>query len=170
MKKALRFYLNPLYWPIWLLIGLLWLITRLPYKIQLGCGKRIGSLLYYLPSKLRFITEINIKLCFSELSGEQQKKLIKNNFNNLGIGLLETAMAWWLPDQKLKHLLHIQGVEHGEQALARNKGLILLSPHFTSLEMIGRLIATQYAFTALYRPHKKEFINFMLERFRRRQR
>lgn len=130
----------------------------------------MGRLLYCFPSKIRFITKTNIKLCFPELSADKQKKLIKKNFENLGTGILETAMAWWLPDQKLEHLLHIKGLEHGEQALAQGKGVILLSPHFACLEMLGRLIAMKYAFTAMYRPHKKKFINFMLESFRSRQR
>lgn len=170
MKNEFGFYLNPLYWPIWLIIGLLWLSTRLPYKTQLGCGKLLGSFLYCLPGKLRSTTEINIHLCFPELSPEKRKKLVKSNFENLGVGLLETAMAWWLPDQKLDRMLHLHGLEHGQKALARGKGVILLSPHFACLEMVGRLIATQYAFTAMYRPHKKRFINFLLVNFRRRQR
>jgi Kdo2-lipid IVA lauroyltransferase/acyltransferase len=165
----LSFYLNPLYWPLWFLIGILWSIARLPYAIQLKLGCWLGRLIYCLPTKVKLITETNIKLCFPELSIQEQRALIKNNFENLGIGLLETGMAWWLPNQKLKPLLHIQGIEHAEKALSKGKGIILLSPHFTCLEMIGRLIAMHYAFTALYRPHKKKFIAFLLERFRGKQ-
>lgn len=168
--NKLRFFINPLYWPIWFLVGLLRLGSSLPYKTQISLGTLLGRLLSYFPSKIKSITQINIKLCFPELSAEKQSQLIKNNFENLGIGLLETAMAWWLPDHKIEAMLHIQGVEHGEQALARGKGLILLSPHFVCLEMIGRLIAMKYAFSAMYRPHKKQFVNFLLERFRSKQR
>lgn len=169
MKTNLPFYLNPLYWPIWLLIGIIWCITHLPYLTQLKLGSLLGDLMYRSSSKIKAITETNIRLCFPDLSPVEQEKLIRKNFENLGIGLLETAMAWWLPDKKLKPLLHIKGIEHAEQALAKGKGLILLSPHFTCLEMIGRLIAMHYAFTALYRPHKKKFINFLLEKFRGKQ-
>jgi KDO2-lipid IV(A) lauroyltransferase len=169
MKSTVKFFLNPLYWPIWLIISLLWLITRLPYTVQLQGGRLLGKLLYCLPSKIKKITAINIKLCFPELPAAKQKKMIQQNFENLGIGILETAMAWWLPDHKLQHALHLKGSEHREQALARGKGLILVSPHFTCLEMIGRLIAMKYTFTALYRPHKKKFVAYLLEQFRRKQ-
>lgn len=169
MKRNITFFINPLYWPIWLIIGLLWLATRMPFKAQLYCGKYVGKLLYCFPGKIKFITTLNIQLCFPELSVAEQNKLIKNNFENLGRALFETAMAWWLPDDKLQQLLHIRGIEHGDQALAQGKGIILLSPHFACLEMIGRLIAMKYAFTAMYKPHKKQFIAFLLEQFRSRQ-
>lgn len=169
MTNKLSFALNPLYWPLWLVISLLWLCTRLPYQAQIHLGKKLGALLYRFPSKMKSITEINIKLCFPELRPEEQEKLVKSNFENLGAGFFETAMAWWLPDSYVQRFLNIQGLEHGEAALSAGKGIILLSPHFACLEMIGRLIAMHYAFTAMYRPHKKKFIAYLLERFRQRQ-
>ncbi|OGT46449.1 MAG: hypothetical protein A3E83_00885 [Gammaproteobacteria bacterium RIFCSPHIGHO2_12_FULL_41_20] len=158
----------PVYWPIWFFLGILWLITRLPYNMQLSIGKNIGQFLYFLPSKLRSTATVNIRLCFPSLTAEQQQQLIKKNFDSLGIGVIETAMAWWLPDAKLQSLLHISGIEHAEQALAQNKGVILLSPHFTCLEMMGRLIGMRYQFTAMYRPHKSPIINHIQSRFRQR--
>ncbi len=77
-------------------------------------------------------------------------------------------MAWWLPDEKLKHLFKIHGLEHVEQAFAKGKGIILLGPHFTCLEMVGRLISMHYSFAVMYRPHKKRLIAFVQERFRQK--
>ncbi|MEO8401306.1 MAG: LpxL/LpxP family Kdo(2)-lipid IV(A) lauroyl/palmitoleoyl acyltransferase [Gammaproteobacteria bacterium] len=167
LKK--RFELaNPIYWPAWLGIGILWLITRLPTRWQLNLGKGIGKLIYALPGKLKNITATNIKLCFPELSAEEQTKLVRKNFESLGIGLIEAAMAWWLPDEKLKHLFTVHGLEYAEQAFAKGKGIILLGPHFTCLEMVGRLISMQYSFAVMYRPHKKRLIAFVQERFRKK--
>jgi len=164
--QNLGFILNPLYWPIWLILGLMWLATRLPYQLQLGLGRQLGRMLYFFPSKMKTVSRTNIQLCFPELSVQAQKSLLKKNFENLGIGLFETAMAWWLPQQKLAALLELKGLEHCDQASAQGKGIILLSPHFACLEMIGRLIALKHPFTAIYRPHKKKFINYLLRRFR----
>src|SRR5579872_3607753 len=106
IKKSLALA-NPLYWPAWLGIGILWLITRLPVRLRLNLGKGIGKLIYIFPSKLKHITITNIKMCFPELSPEKQQKLAKDNFESLGGGLIEAAMAWWLPDEKLKHLFTV---------------------------------------------------------------
>ena len=167
MKRQLSL-INPIYWPAWFGIGLLWLITRLPTRWRLRLGKNIGQCIYFFPSKLKHITETNIKLCFPELSPEKQKQLAKDNFESLGVGVIEAAMAWWLPDEKLKHLFHIHGLEYAEQAFAKGKGIILLGPHFTCLEMVGRLISMQYSFAVMYRPHKNRLIAFVQERFRQK--
>jgi|SRR5688572_8528025 len=158
--------LHPSYLLGWLGLGLLWLITRLPYRWQMSCGKKLGLLLYYLPSKLKNITEINLALCFPELSLEKRRELCKKNFASLGIGLIETAMAWWLSDEKLATLFHVSGFAFVEEAYAKGKGVILAGPHFTSLEMIARLLSTHYSFAIMYRPHKKRLLAYMHERFR----
>jgi len=167
MKKN-RSLKHPIYWPVWLGMGILWAVTRLPFSWQIKFGQGLGQLLYLFPSKLKRVTEINIKLCFPKLTAKEQRRLMKKNFSSIGIGLIETAMAWWLPDKRLLKLVEIRGLNYPLQAVTKNKGVILLSPHFFCLEIIGRLVSMQYTFTAMYRPHKKSLIAFIHERFRAR--
>lgn len=166
-KKQLEL-LNPLYWPAWLALGILWSITRLPYRWQLNIGKSIGRILYCFPTKLKHTTAVNIKLCFPELSAAEQKNLAKKNFAALGVGLIEAAISWWVSEDQLKQLFTVHGYEYAEEAFAKGKGIILLGPHFTCLEMIGRLLGMKYSFAVMYRPHKKRFVSFIHERFRQR--
>jgi KDO2-lipid IV(A) lauroyltransferase len=165
-KQKYLLFLNPIYWPFWFILGFLWVITRLPHRWQIQCGAWIGNLLYLFPSRLKKTTEVNIKLCFPQYTPEQRAILIKKNFASVGIGLIEAAMAWWLPEKKLTCLYDIQGLEHVEKAFAKKKGIILISPHFTCLELVGRLIGLKYTFGVMYRPHKKPLIAFLHERFR----
>jgi KDO2-lipid IV(A) lauroyltransferase len=165
-RNKTRSLASPVYWPAWLSLGILWLITRLPHRWQIRIGQGLGYLLYLIPSKLVRITDTNIKLCFPELSERERKNLVKKNFSSLGIGLIEAAMAWWLPDNKLDCLVNMHGLEYVEQAFAKGKGIILLGPHYTCLEMIGRLLGMKYSFAVMYRPHKKRLIAFIHERFR----
>ncbi len=167
LKKQLQLA-TPIYWPAWLGLGLLWLITRLPYRFQLGMGKGMGRLLYLFPTKLKHTAKTNITLCLPELTPLEQKALVRKNFESLGIGLIEAAMSWWLPDKKLQQLYKINGLEHVEQAFAKGKGILLLGPHFTCLEMVGRVLSMHYSFAVMYRPHKKPLIAFIHERFRKK--
>lgn len=167
-KKRLSL-LSPTLWPTWFVISLLWLTTRLPWRWQLQIGKGIGKLASR-SAKLRHITEINIKLCFPELNPQQQAELVKKNFESLGIGIIETALAWWMSDAMLekKCILKLNGLEHIEKAFKKGNGILLLSPHFICLEMIGRLIGAKYPIAAIYRPHKNRLVAHVQERFRQK--
>lgn len=169
--KEQLYSLHPANWPTFIGLGLLWLITRLPYRQQMQIGRLIGKIIYHSASKLRHISEVNITLCFPELSPEARTDLIKKNFASLGIGLIETAMAWWLPERRLQQCsITINGIEHVDKAFAKGKGIILLGPHFTCLEMIGRLLGAKYSFAVMYRPHKKRILASIQERFRKKYR
>jgi len=158
---------NPLYWPAWLGLGLLWLISRLPFSLQFKMGAGIGYLLYLIPSQFKSITAINIQLCFPELSRDEQSKLVKKNFRSLGLGLIEAGIAWWAASNTLDNLYQLHGIEHVEAAFKKGKGIILLAPHSTCIEIVGRLIAKHYTFGVMFYPHKKPFIAFIHDRFRK---
>lgn len=160
---------GPLTWPAWIGMGCLWLITRLPVSWQFGIGRTMGNIIYRCSPKLRNISATNIDICFPNLSAEERDALLKKNFEALGIGLIETAMAWWMPDSRLKNCaVTLNGVEHAEEAFKKGKGIILLGPHFICLEIIGRMLGSKYSFAVMYRPHKKHLVAYIQERFRQK--
>jgi KDO2-lipid IV(A) lauroyltransferase len=151
--------IHPSAWPVWIGLSILWLITRLPPNWQIRIGKGLGKLIYLTAPKLKHISKINIQLCFPEKTLAEQTQLLRDNFASLGIGIIETAMAWWMSDKRLQQCkVTVNGLEHAEAAFAKGNGIILLGPHFTCLEMVGRLLGSRYAFAVLYRPHKKKLL------------
>jgi Kdo2-lipid IVA lauroyltransferase/acyltransferase len=158
--------IHPRYWLTWLGLGVLYLITKLPYRLQLQFGKNLGRISYYLLKRFRRIAEINLKLCFPELSDKQRRNLLKKQFQSLGMGLIEAAMAWWMPDHKLDSLVHVQGLEHLQEALARKKGVLILSAHFTSLDICGRLFSSIFPMHVVYREQKNQVIDRLLKQHR----
>lgn len=171
MGKTKKYYdlLLPQYWPAWLGIGILWSITKLPFRWQIHIGKTLGKLLYWVPSKLKHTTKTNIERCFPELSATDQTRLVKKSFASLGAGLIEAAMSWWLKDDQLKTRVVVNGLNYVQEAYTKGKGIILVGPHFTCLELIGRMISMEYEFAVMYRPHKKRFVSFIHERFRKKK-
>jgi KDO2-lipid IV(A) lauroyltransferase len=165
--KQRFFFLNPMTWLIWSLLGILWLITRLPYSAQKALGRGLGKIIYCVSPKMKHITATNLKLCFPTLSDAEIVSLSKRNFESLGLGLIETAMAWWLPERQLaKCDVKLNGLEFVEAAFANGKGILLLSPHTACLEMIGRLLGSRYQLATMYRPHKIAAVAKIQERFR----
>ncbi|HRD65100.1 MAG TPA: LpxL/LpxP family Kdo(2)-lipid IV(A) lauroyl/palmitoleoyl acyltransferase [Candidatus Competibacter sp.] len=164
-----RRFLAPRYWPIWLGLGLMKAMAALPFRWQLAIGGQAGRWLSKIARRRRRIAEINLTLCFPELSPIRRTALLEAHFTALGIGLFETAMAWWAPDAKLRGLARVEGADHLEQALARGKGVILLTGHFTTLELGARFITWHQPFHAMYRSHKNPLYETVMRRERERR-
>jgi KDO2-lipid IV(A) lauroyltransferase len=153
----------------WLAAGLLWCITRLPYAWQLAIGRNLGHLIGRLARDRRSIALTNITLCFPELSESKRYRLLDAHFASLGIALVETALGWWGSDRRLGTLATLTGLEHLQAALQQGRGAILLSAHFTTLEIGGRLLSLHAPFHVLYRSHKNPAIEILQRRSRRRR-
>ncbi|MDS4068404.1 MAG: LpxL/LpxP family Kdo(2)-lipid IV(A) lauroyl/palmitoleoyl acyltransferase [Candidatus Competibacter sp.] len=162
-------FLAPRYWPVWLGLGLMKCMAVLPFRWQLAAGGRMGRLLGKIARRRRRIAAINLELCFPEWSPAERNTLLEQHFAALGIGLFETAMAWWAPDEKLRGLARVEGAEHLERALAGGKGVILLTGHFTTLELGARFITWHQPFHAMYRSHKNPLYETVMRRERERR-
>lgn len=156
------------YWPTRGGLGLLWSLSRLPWSWQLVIGRHIGKLFCRFSPGRRHIAATNLSLCFPELTAAAREDILQEQFASLGIGVMEMAMSWWGSERQLKKLLHLDGLEHLHRALEPGKGVILLSAHFTTLEIGGRLLSMQTPFHVMYRPHKNAAFEAMLQAARTR--
>ena len=142
-KVAFIDYLKPKNWFVLLLLMMARLIAFFPIKIIQSLGKSIGMLLYCIPSNRKDIAKKNIQLCFPDLNNEEQSKLVKDHFISLGIGFFEVCIARWKSDQNLAKVTQIEGLDILQKAVMKDSGVVLLSAHFTMLEIsafIGREI------------------------------
>lgn len=164
-KSAL---LHPRYWPMWFGLGLLWLTIRLPYRVLLGLGRLVGWGMYHLMGERREIARINLELCFPQWSQAERDRVLRENFASNGIALFEMAMAWWWPPQRLAKLARIEGLEHLQQAAAEGQGVVLMSLHFTTLEIGAALLGQQATIDGMYREHKNAAFDYVQRRGRER--
>ncbi len=159
-------FLAPRFWPLWLSIGLLGLLSLLPYRAQLALGAAIGRLAYRFADKRRWIVQTNIRLCFPELSEQKQAALVQQNFESTGIGIFETALSWWGSDKRLLPLCHFEGEEHIEAALEKGRGVILLTAHMTCLEIGAHLMAIRFPLQAVYKKAHNPLFEWFMYRSR----
>ncbi len=162
-------FLGLRFWPSWLLFGFMRLVTWLPFSWQMAVGSLIGRLAYHLARSRRHIAEVNIRLCFPELDANQAGELVKAHFLSVGKGIVETALCWWGRESQLQKKSILLGSEHLQRGLEQGKGVILLSAHFTTLELGGRLLALDTPFHVLYRQHKNPLFEAVMRRARKRR-
>jgi KDO2-lipid IV(A) lauroyltransferase len=161
-------YWHPRYWLIWIFFGLLRITAFFPYPAQLFIGKILGRL-FQLSSRSRQQTvDINLQLCFPEKAKVERDKIKNQCFENIGIALLETSMCWWWSERRLKPLVEIRGQEHIDAVFKTGRGVILLTGHFTSLEIGGRLFTLTIPLQAMYRAQKNLLFDSYLHSRRNR--
>lgn len=160
--------LGPRQWPAWLGIGLAAALARLPWPLQRGLGRGLGWVLPVLVPERRRIAARNIALCFPELDERQQAALLRQSFVALGIGLFEFARAWWGGVAPMRKGLQVEGLEHLEAARTGGRGVIVVSGHFTTLEMAARLMCDYAPLAGMYRPHDQGAMEWAVKRGRLR--
>jgi Kdo2-lipid IVA lauroyltransferase/acyltransferase len=158
-RKPLSSYWQPKYWPIWIGMALLRLVCLLPHRAVLATGRVIGRIAHATGGTRRAIVRRNIELCFPEMTAEERDALAYEHFKALGISLMELGLGRWASTRHLQSITQLNGVEHVQDALASGKGVILLSAHFTTLEVMGRVLAAAVPpFDAVFRKNRSEFM------------
>ena len=155
-------------WPAWLGIGLASVLARLPWPLQRGLGRLVGRFLHAVLRDRRRVAERNIALCFPELEAASQSALVYRSFAELGIGLFEFARAWWGSVEPMRRGLRVEGLEHLAAARADGRGVIVISGHFTTLEIAARLMCDYAPLAGMYRPHDQGAMEWSVKRGRLR--
>ena len=164
-----RRFLAPRFWPAWLLLGWMKLATVLPYPWQISAGNCIGLAGRYLTPRSRRVVLRNLETCFPELSPAQRQRLSRQHFAAVGAAFSEMGLGWFASTERLQRLIRVEGREHIEKALAREKGIIVLTAHFTSLETGSSILQELFpGVKAVYRPQPNEMIDAMISRGRQR--
>jgi len=160
--------LGPRQWPAWLGIGLMALLAQLPWPLQRLLGRGLGNLLHACMGSRRRVAARNLELCFPALDPAARKALLRDSFRALGIGLFEFARAWWGSIAPMRKELRVEGLEHLQAARTEGRGVIIVSGHFTTLEIAGRLLCDHAQVAGMYRPHDQGAMEWAVKRGRMR--
>ncbi|MES9991124.1 MAG: lysophospholipid acyltransferase family protein [Candidatus Thiodiazotropha sp.] len=146
----------------------LWrLAANLPLTWSHRIGRLLGRLYTWFPNRERRITEINLRLCFPDMSDKELIELRDQATIEMGATLMELAIIWFAPTKRVLGL--IEGIS-GAELLQREKGqgLIILAPHLGCWEIIGLELATHQQVTSLYRPPRNRAYDDVVKQARER--
>lgn len=122
-------------------------------------GKVLGWLLHFLAPGTARIRRANLSqsgLCPSEAEFEQ---VIRQNIAETGKAILETLAIWeWPEPQAVQKVQSVSNWHLVDEALARGKGLIFLTPHLGCFEITSIYYGHHHPITVLFRPPKKSWI------------
>jgi len=154
-------FLHPRYWLTWFGLGVLFLLVQLPYPVLYRLGNWLGRTSMRFLKRRVSITRRNLELCFPNLDETQIERRILSNFESLGMGLLETGMAWCWSDARVKRWFDVSGLNHLKMAQQNKQGVLVIGVHFMSLELGGRAMGLCQPMMAMYRPHNNKAMEFV---------
>jgi len=130
---------------------LLRLFALLPLPITHLLGNLLGWLLYLIPNDHRRISQINLDLCFPEMSRRERNHLVRRSLIESGKTLFEAPNLWFSSGKRIQSLLH---TIEGDDVIANERkqhGVIIISPHIGSWEITGLYCSISHPITSIYR-------------------
>lgn len=140
----------PQFWPMWLGVAGFWLIDKLPWPEKRCLARGLGWFAFHILRIRRRVVFVNLRLCFPGKTEREIRTLARAHYDSLALGLFELCAGWWAPVGDLPPH-RVIGLGHLRDALARNSGAILLTAHFTTLEICGRFMSESHPMGGLYR-------------------
>ena len=153
--------LTPKYWPGWLGVGLLWLLGKMPQRLCLALSVPLAWLMARLMKRRRAIAVRNVERCFPELDADRRKAIIDDCFGSLARAIFEMAWSWSASEQYIHRISKLQGLDNLHEARQQGKGVLLITAHFSCLEIGGRIFAQGFsAVKGMYRPLKSPVLEW----------
>ena len=143
-------------------------IAVLPLPIIALLGQSLGFIFYWIIGSRRRIGFTNIRACFPELDANECRRINRRHFCLVGQSLFTTPMHWWISEARFNRMVSVQGREHYDKALASGRNIIILAPHFISLDVAGYILAQERPLLTMYQYAKNGLIDEVVKRGRLR--
>ena len=130
-------------------------VKLIPYPLLMKLGKSLGKIMARVIKGRRYIVDCNLKLAFPQMTDKERAELAEKIFENSGMAVFETGMAWFWSDKKiLKYtIIDDEELERARAIAASDARILVLTCHFVTLELMARMYAlTIKPGVGVYRP------------------
>ena len=129
------------------------LLRVLPYRTALAWGSLMGRVLWLF--NWRKVNRAEARcVCALGVGVTLARGIVASSYVNLGRSVVEFARMDKLGD-KLSSLVAIEGKEILDEALARGKGVLMMTAHIGNWELAGaRLVHEGYSLAPIYTPQR----------------
>lgn len=129
--------------------------AALPLPVVHGLGVLLGWLAWALPNESRRITATNLELCFADRDPAFRRRLLRRSLAETGKGILEFGPLWLWEGRRIMGLIRsVEGAEAMDAAVAKERGVIAITPHLGAWEIAGLYVSSCNPTTILYRPSR----------------
>jgi len=161
--------LKPGNWGGWVAVMILWSVGKLPQRVGLALAAPLGWLMLHLMRRRVRIAQRNVDRCFPDLTVPQRKTIVADCFRSLARAVFEIAWSWSASEKFIESIGEIRGAENFFAVKQPGKGVVMLSPHVSCLEIGARIVLGNYhQVKGMYRPLKSPVLEWYQTRARGR--
>ena len=144
-------------------------VSLMPLSWHQAIGRVVGRLYFALNKKRRAIAQCNIEHCFPELTRKEQAELLQKNAQETGMWFCETPFVWFAKPARSMKKVTMKNPEKLQQAFDRQKGVVIIMPHFGNWEMMSYYLPQHFPSGCMYKeaasPTLEKIITDSRERF-----
>lgn len=108
----------------------------LSFRLAERCGAFLGNAVFTLTGFRKALTLDNLTKAFPEKRSNEIKRIARGAYRSYGIAVVESLWASNKTAEELKSKVEVLNPEVMEGALARGKGVLFLSAHYGSWELL----------------------------------
>ena len=151
-------------------LGLYRCARLLSFKGAGAIGSILGSTAYHLTGFRKAITFDNLRHAFPDAPPERLRAIAVGAYRNYGRAIVEMLWSWGASEADLRATVRIANPEVVRTVAARGKGLLILSGHFGSWELLitGLRLHVGEPFTVIIQHQRNSRIDALVDRNRRR--
>jgi KDO2-lipid IV(A) lauroyltransferase len=147
---------------------LLRLLARLPLRANHAVGALVGRAVYLLSPRYRRTLDENLGASGVVERPAELRRLAWQNAVENGKGLSELAWALVRSDQVASRVRARHGWGAVAALRAEGRPIIFVTPHLGAYDVAGRYLWNEMPILAMYRPHKKSWVDEVLREGRNR--
>ena len=131
-------------------------VSRQPIQLSRFVAKMLAGLVNnFKISKSSKTIQLNLQIAFPDMSQQERERICRAAIKNELCSYFEFFSIWGSSNEKnIRRIHQIHGREILEAALAKQKGVVLVVPHFGTWEVMNAWIAQHTSMTIMYKPVK----------------
>ena len=134
-------------------MAVLRLIGCLPFPVIYALSAALGEISYRIIPSRAHITLVNLKLCFPDMPQSERKQMARRHFRLVVCSVLSIGSIWWARPSRLRRIVKLKGIEHLQDVQQDGHNVILLAPHFATLDAGGMRLCMDHKMSTMYQIH-----------------
>ena len=162
---------NLIYIPAFVFVKvLIFTVSLFPRQVMLFIGRTLGLLTYCTRLFYWAVVWRNINIVFGGTKTKKEmRKVAKGFYKHVGMSIMEVFYDRPLSEDFVQGRVEFVGLENFDNALKKGKGVLGMTAHYGSWEMLGYLMGYKgYSLDSIYNPFKNPYLDTMMRQKRAR--